>query len=57
MHEKKIIAADPENSKFKRDILKMKNNIKCKIKDPKIPFELNCYKALSKSSWYLAHQE
>ena len=49
-HEEKIVVADPENSKFKRDILKMKLNIKSKIKDTQIPFESHCYKVLSKSS-------
>ena len=50
VHEEKIIVADPENSKFKRDILTMKLNIKSKIKDTQIPFESHCYKVLSKSS-------
>ena len=50
VHEEKIIAADPEYSKFKRDILKMKLNIKSKIKDTQIPFESHCYKVLSKLS-------
>ena len=32
VHEEKITVADPENSKFKRDILKMKLNMKSKNK-------------------------
>ena len=33
VREEKIIVADPENSNFKRDIFKLKLNIKSKIKD------------------------
>ena len=50
IHDSKIVPADPEKSKFNRDVLKMKTEIKEQIKKIKIPFETHCYQVLSKST-------
>ena len=47
---KKIVAADPQNSYFKRDVLKMKENIKRKMAALNTPpVERHCYKVMTES--------
>ena len=48
IHDSKIVPDDPEKSKFNRDVLKMKTEIKEQIKKIKIPFETHCYQVPSK---------
>ena len=50
IHDSKIVPADPEKSKFNRDVLKMKTEIKEQIKNIKIPFETHCCQVLLKST-------
>ena len=50
VHDVKIIPADSQNSSFKRDVLKMKAEMKEKLTNMDLSFENHCYNVLLKSN-------